>query len=65
VASAAASGAVAQPLRKEGAPRPEDPAAPGASPDELVEQVLRRLDRELTVAAERRGRGGDWRGGHG
>jgi len=60
------SGAVAQPLRTAGAPRPEDAAARGASPDELVEQVLRRLDRELTVAAERRGRSGDdWRGGHG
>ena len=62
----ALTGGVTQPLRSGGAPRLEDPTAGGVSPDELVDEVLRRLDRELTVAAERRGRGGgEWRGGHG
>lgn len=55
-----------QPLRT--GPATGNGASAGRSPssEELVEQVLRRLDREITVAAERRGRRGDvWRGGAG
>jgi hypothetical protein len=47
---AAPAGGTIQPLRAGPAPRDDGP-----SPDELVERVLRRLGREVAVAAERRG----------
>jgi hypothetical protein len=56
---ASPAGGAIQPLRA-GPTGPARRDDDGPSPDEVVERVLRRLGREVAVAAERRGlRGGE------
>jgi hypothetical protein len=49
------AGGAVQRLTVPGVGRPAGAGQDGPSTDQLVERVLRRLDREVTVAAERRG----------